>query len=275
MWDAYAGRKIRKTFRSETAARNWRSDTSAKVASGTVRAGSGVTVRQAGDQLIAGMRAGTVRNRSGRPYKPSVVESYQSSLTEHVNPWMGSRKLTAVDRRMVQALVDEVAAGKVDPKTGKRTPRSASTTRNMLMPLRVIFRRALRDGEVASSPVAGVELPAVDERARDRFATPQETQRLVDLVPAADCAAWALAFYGGLRLGEFRALDWANIDLDAGEIHVERAYCNRTRAGDGAEDQRRGTDGPDGWRAPPGAARAPAAYGAPRRPRHPAGGWRS
>ncbi len=66
-------------------------------------------------------------------------------------------------------------------------------------------------------------------RAPDRFATPAETRLLVDAVPAVDRAARALAFYAGLRLGEIRALDWSSIDLDAGELHVDRAYCNRTR----------------------------------------------
>jgi integrase len=229
VWDAQSGRKIRKTFRSETAARNWRSDTQGKVATGAVRAGTGVTVREAGDELVSGMKAGTVRNRSGRPYKPSVAASYASSLEEHVYPWMGARKLSAVDRRMVQRLVDDLAAGKVDPKTCRRVPRSASTVRNVLMPLRVIFRRALRDGEVAASPLAGVELPAPDERARDRMATPAESQLLVAAVPDLDRAAWALAIYAGLRLGELRAIEWGDVDLAAGELHVRWAWCNRTK----------------------------------------------
>ena len=101
--------------------------------------------------------------------------------------------------------------------------------RNALMPLRVIFRRALRDGEIAASPIAAVELPAADEQPRDRYATPDETRQLVATVPPGDRAAWALAFYAGLRLGEIRALDWQHVDLDAGEVHVRAAYCNRTK----------------------------------------------
>ena len=58
---------------------------------------------------------------------------------------------------------------------GKRVPRSASTVRDVLMPLRVIFKRALRDGETATNPLLGVELPAGDERPRDRVLTPEET----------------------------------------------------------------------------------------------------
>ena len=208
VYDAQAGRKIRKTFDSEQAAKNWRADTISKVSSGSLRAGSGVTVRRSGRPARRRDEGGTVRNRSGRSYKPSVAESYSSSLEQHVYPWMGARRLSAVDRRMVQRLVDDLTAGNVDPKTGLRVPRSASTVRNVLMPLRVIFRRALRDGEVAVNPVVGVELPAADEKARDRFATPAESQRLVEALPAPDRAAWALAFYAGLRLGELRAVEW-------------------------------------------------------------------
>ena len=48
-------------------------------------------------------------------------------------------------------------------------------------------------------------------------------------MPDRDRAAWALAFYAGLRLGELRALDWADVDLDAGEITITKAWCNKTK----------------------------------------------
>jgi len=218
VWDPRAGRKLRRTLRSEQAARQWRADMLTDVRRGAVTAGSGVTVRTAGDALISGMKAGTVRNRSGRSYKPSVAAGYESSLVEHIYPHMGARRLADVERRHVQAVVDLLAA-----------TRSASTVRNVIMPLRVIFRRALRDGEVISSPLAGVELPAPDERPRDRMATPAESQHLIAALPDVDRAAWALAVYAGLRLGELRALEWDDVDLDAGELRVHRAYCNRTK----------------------------------------------
>ena len=176
--------------------------------------------------LVAGMRAGTARNRSGRPYKPSVTESYLSSLAEHVYPHMGARKLVAVDRRMVQTLVDELAA-----------TRSASTVRNVLMPLRVIYRRALRDGEVAASPLVGVDWPAPDERPRDRMATPAEAQLLVAAVPALDRAAWALAVYAGLRLGELRALDSVRRRPRRRRTPRPRGLLQPDKAGHSAEDE--------------------------------------
>jgi integrase len=102
----------------------------------------------------------------------------------------------------------------------------ASTIRNTLIPLRAIYRRALGRGEVALSPVAGVELPSVRGR-RDRIASPAEAAALVEALPEDDRALWATAFYAGLRLGELWALRNEDVDLDAGVIRVERSWDRR------------------------------------------------
>ena len=47
--------------------------------------------------------------------------------------------------------------------------------------------------------------------------------------PGEHRALWALAFYAGLRLGELRGVRWRDVDLDAGELHVEQSYCNVSR----------------------------------------------
>jgi integrase len=218
VWDARVGNKLRRTFRSEAAAKSWRADQVVAVTKGIIGASSGETIRDAGERLIEGMRAGNVRTRSGRTFKPSAVESYASALEQHVYPAMGARKVSAVERRHVQALADHLAA------SGK----APSTVRNALMPLRVLYRRALRDGEATINPVAGIEL-AAGEKPRDRFTSPDETRALIAAVPDRDRAAWALAWYAGLRLGEVRALRWDDVDLSAGELHVRQAWCNRTK----------------------------------------------
>ena len=45
-----------------------------------------VTVEQAIRRLCRGMRDGTIRNSSGRTFKPSVVRGYESDLRLHVLP---------------------------------------------------------------------------------------------------------------------------------------------------------------------------------------------
>jgi integrase len=95
------------------------------------------------------------------------------------------------------------------------------------MPLRPIFKRAKRLGQVTVNPMDGLELPAVRGR-RDRIATPEQAARMIEAMPAERRAPWALAFYSGPRLGEVRGLRWADIDFDAGIINIERSWCNRS-----------------------------------------------
>jgi integrase len=218
VWDAAAGRRLRRTFRTERAAKAWKADTTSGINRGQITAALGPTVREAGEALVAGMRAGSVRNRSGRPFKPSVVEGYEASLVQWVYADLGARRLGDVRRQHVQALADRLVAEGKQP----------STVRNVLMPLRVVFRRAIRDGVVSVNPTSGLDLPAGGGR-RDRFATPAEAAALLAALDAGDRAAWGLALYAGLRLGEVRALEWADVDLDAGELHVRHAWCNRTK----------------------------------------------
>ena len=49
-------------------------------------------------------------------------------------------------------------------------------------------------------------------------------ERLLDALPDAMRALWAVLFYAGLRISEARALRWTDIDLEAGELHVRRGW---------------------------------------------------
>lgn len=172
-----------------------------------------MTVREASEEWLAGARAGTIRNRSGDVYKPSVLRGYEQALRIRILPDLGSAKLAEIRRADVQRFADRLLALGLDP----------STIRNTLMPLRVIFRRALTLDLVAINPTTGIQLPAVRGR-RDRVASPSEAVDLIVALRRDDQPLWATAMYAGLRAGELRALDWANVDLRAGLLHVERSW---------------------------------------------------
>jgi integrase len=212
------GKKIRKTFSTLAAAKTWRADALAALRRGTLRAPRPTTIRDAAGDLVQGMRSGAVRTRSGDVYKPSVVHSYETSLRLHILPAIGGLKLGDVQRRDVQRLADDLLAKGLDP----------STIRNALMPLRVIYRRALEDGDVAVSPCASLRLPAVRNR-RERIVSPEQAAALVRALPEADRAVWALALYAGLRRGELMALRWSDVDLAAGVIRIERSWDPKAR----------------------------------------------
>jgi integrase len=207
------GKKIRRSFPTLAAARAWRSDAGSAVRKGTMRAPSQVTLREAADAWLAGARDGTIRTRSGDEYKPSAIRGYDAALRLHLFDDLGAAKLSEIGRADVQDLADRMLASSRDP----------STIRNALMPLRVIYRRAVARGEVAVNPTTGLELPAVRGR-RDRIASPEEAAALLAALDESDRALWAVALYAGLRRGELMALRWEDVDLGAGVIRVERSY---------------------------------------------------
>jgi integrase len=178
-----------------------------------MRAPSQMTLSDAADAWLAGARAGSIRNRSGDRYKPSVIRSYETSLRLRVLPELGKRKLSEIRRRDVQDLADRPLGQGLDP----------STIRNTLMPLRAIFRRALARGDIAVNPTRGLELPAVRGK-RDRIVSPDEAEALLAALPERDRALWATALYAGLRRGELQALRWDDVNLATGVIRVERAW---------------------------------------------------
>ena len=217
-WQAWVpGRRpgdkpIRKNFKSKAEARAWRADAVVAVKKGTMRAPSAQTLDDAAEHLLTGMRAGTIRDRSGGPYKPATVRGYERALRLRLLPEFGHVRLSGLRRNDVQDFIDRMLADGL----------SASTIKNTLDPLRVIYRRAIRRDEVSIDPTAGLDIPA-DRGRRDRFATPAEAARLIAAAPDEQRALWATAFYTGLRRGELRELRWSDVDLTASMIRVERA----------------------------------------------------
>ena len=120
-------------------------------------------MRQFAVQWLEGAREGTIRNRSGRPYKPSALRSYEQALEQHLLPDLGGIKLGELDRNDVQDLADRLHASGM----------SASTVRNAIVPLRAICRRAVARRDAPDQP---------DDRARatrgrgrrDRYASPRK-----------------------------------------------------------------------------------------------------
>ena len=206
------GVRKRKSFATLGEAKEWRARGVVAAADGLLRPATTTTLREAAEQLIDGMERGSVRTRSGGVYKPSATRGYEASLRLRLLPPLGARKLSDISRRDVQHLVDRWLAEQMD----------ASTIRNTLMPLRVIYRRAVEDGLVAVSPCERLRLPRVEGR-RERIAGVDEARELLGALPPRDRALYASAFFAGLRLGELRALRWRDVDLGSGRIHVERA----------------------------------------------------
>ena len=219
-----SGRIVSPWFPTLAAAKNWRIDTQARVKQGVYFEPTRITLEQAAHDFIQGARAGTVLNRKGARYRPSVVRDYDADLSRHVLPTLGAKRLSDIRRADVQQLVDALHARGLAP----------STVRNALDPLRRIFDRAVKRDVVPFSPCQSLDVPRGTGR-RERVASPSEAALLIATLHERDRALWAMAFYAGLRMGELRALRWADIDLDANIIRVRRNWDDKEGEQDGGK----------------------------------------
>jgi integrase len=207
------GKKIRKLFDREAEAKSWRADATSALSKGAMRAPTPTTVGQAWEAWEQGAKAGTVRNRSGDPYKPSALRRYEEQMRLRVLPELGGARLVDVRRADLQQFVYRLSTAGLD----------ASTVRGTFLPLRAIFKHAVSVGDLAVNPCADLQLPAVRSR-RERIADPQEAEALLAALTDSDRALWATAMYAGLRSGEIQALRWEDVDLAGGVIRVEHGW---------------------------------------------------
>jgi integrase len=210
-------RKLRRTFPTLSEAKAWRADATGAVRRGSIRARSTTTLREAAEAWVEGAKAGTIRDRTGRAYKPSTLRGYERALRLRILPDLGAHRLSDLRSIDLQDLADRLLAEGLD----------ASTIRNAIMPLRAIYRRACRPGgEVTVNPTTELDLPAPTGR-RDRVVSPDEAHAYLAALADADRALWATALFGGLRRGELMGLRFEDINLDRGVLRVERSWDPR------------------------------------------------
>jgi integrase len=213
-WSAWVldsdGKKIRRAFKTQAAARTWRGD-SVSARKQRQQSTSTLTVAEAAEEWLQGCEAGTVLSRNRRPYKASAIRGYRRDFKSRINPELGTLPLDAVTHDQVQDLVDGLIGSGL----------SGSSVRNAHTALAALYRRYRR--QVAVDPTSDLDLPASDG-VRDRVAEPEELQKLLAALPDDLRPLFATAGYAGLRLGELRALRAENVDFDLGCIHVEHGW---------------------------------------------------
>jgi integrase len=173
------------------------------------------SVGQALLQFIDEMKAGSARPKGKARYKPATTRSYEQAVRCYIEPSdLGAIRVTEVQRADVQAFADELLATGLGP----------ATVSNVLNPLQAFFRRAEDRGLLANNPALRIDLPAGRASRPRRIASPAEAAAAIAALPERDRPLWGTAFYAGLRRGELQALRWADVDLGASLIPVERSW---------------------------------------------------
>lgn len=210
VWDR-ADSKHRKTrmVPSIAEARNARTDLQATLRAGTVPASTTMRIAKAIEAYLAAIEAGTALNKHGRQYKPSAIRDLRGALKGWVGPELGRHRLADLRRGDVQRLIDQMTPEK-----------SGSRVRTVVNAIRSLYGWAQDRELVDHDPASRVRLPAMNATPRDRIATVDEMQTLLDALDPADALPYALAVYATARRAEIRHARVEDVDLDLGVIYL-------------------------------------------------------
>lgn len=177
-----------------------------------------ITVAEAGKLWLATCE----KNKLER----TTIDGYQQHLDLHIEPFLGTVKLSDLSTPMVREFEDKLSAD-------KENPRSPALVRKVRGSLGAILSDAQERGLVARNAVR--ELRSGRRRGKERRADRRQKGKLkvgVDIPLPAEIKAiieaaegrwrplFLTAIFTGLRASELRGLRWADVDLKKAELHV-------------------------------------------------------
>lgn len=157
--------------------------------------------------------------------KPSVFRRYESICRVHLVPFFGDAQLSSIDVLRVEQLT-AWASARAHPDTGERL--KPKTVNEIVGCLSSMLSAAVRWKYLRANPCEGVERLALPPEAR-RFAFYTAEQSEAFLARAAELVPewyplFLVGFRTGLRLGELFALEWGDVDVVSGVLHIRRSH---------------------------------------------------
>jgi integrase len=153
------------------------------------------------------------------------VASYQQMIRNHVIPHIGSLRLDQLTGTKLDALYRQLEqSGRVDGKGGL----SPRTVRYVATIVHAGLAAAVRNGRLAINPADKADPPSAGEATAPEMQVWTGEQLAAFLSWSRDGSdelypAWLLLSMTGMRRGEALALQWRDIDYDAGTISVRRS----------------------------------------------------
>ena len=150
---------------------------------------------------------------------PKTCVSYRDVVRVHLVPALGSLDLVALRPSHIQSLYSRLLQSGRSDRRGGLSPRSVLRYHQIL---HAALHQAVRWQLLVRNPADAVEPPR--PARRELRATTAEQARAV--MAAADETSIGpfvrLALLTGMRRGELLGLRWADVDLEAGAVHIQQ-----------------------------------------------------
>lgn len=196
-----SGREHSKHFSRRVDAQRWLDEVTASVVTGSY-----VGPRSA--RITIGDYS--ERWRSSQVHRPTTAAQVETNLRRHVRPFFCERPLGSVRRSEVQAWVK-----------GRSEVLAPATVELVYRYLSAVFRAAVEDRLIPSSPCSRIALPRREQRRVEPLGT-DAVLALIEAVPARYAALVVLAAGTGLRQGECFGLTVEHLDMLRRMVHVEQ-----------------------------------------------------
>jgi integrase len=145
--------------------------------------------------------------------KPNTYASYEQAIRVHIVPHVGKTRFATLTAGNAEAWLRDLKAG---PRAKQRA----------FMVLKRAYNYAIDLGLLEVNPLQRLKAPRAPKREQHRL-TLAEVKKLL---AAARETPWYTLFYlaiaTSMRQGELFGLQWSNVDLKAGCLHVRQALVN-------------------------------------------------
>ena len=159
-----------------------------------------------------------IKERAGKPLRPSTTSKYQSVFESYFLPECGEMPVSGVDRDVVQKVIDRM----VDQGL------AASTIQTNHMYLKGFFKWAVKTKHyLPETPVHDLSLPEASQQSTVQILSPSEVVALLSALEGT--AIWLPTFLGlhtGMRVGEILGLSWDDLDLVNGTLSVCHSFTS-------------------------------------------------
>ncbi len=148
------------------------------------------------------------RWRAAQVHRATTAAQVETNLRRHVLPYFGDRPLGGIRRSEVQSWVK-----------GRSAVLAPATVEVVYRYVATIFRAAVEDRVIPSSPCSRITLPRREQRRAEPLGT-DAVLALVEAMPARYAALVVLAAGTGLRQGEAFGLTVDHVDFLRRTVHV-------------------------------------------------------
>ena len=157
--------------------------------------------------------------------RPSTYLTYHGYIENHIKPQLGKIPLNDLTTLHLQQFYKKLLAeGRVERIEAQKQPKglSAKTVRNIHQIISSALKLAVEQRLIARNPADGCALPKAEHKEMQTLPVEQLTSFLREAKDSGVFALYYIDLTTGLRRGELLGLKWTDIDLEKGDLRVQR-----------------------------------------------------